>query len=176
MQLPHRITIDLLEFIKTGQFDHIRIGQTRQWILNNFADPDDFQDSPDIYNSPIWRFGNIEFHFNKDELFLIHSDYIDTLDGGESLELKKWIFSEPQKLVLIYVLEQLNQERINFKVEHQASGELSVVNVTIIRSGVVLSFSPPERNAEEESELFLKRSNARDSNDFRLHGLSLTLS
>jgi hypothetical protein len=176
MQLKHRITIDLLEFIKTGKFDHIKIGQTKQWMLNNFPDPDDFQDSPDMHNNPIWRFGNIEFHFNKEELFLIHSDYIDTLDGGESLELKKWIFSEPQKLIFSYVLEQLNQQRINFKVEHQTFGELSAVNVTIIKSGVALGFSPPEGNEEEESELFLKRNQARDTNDFRLHGFSLTFS
>lgn len=176
MQLQHRITIDLLEFIKTGKFDHIKIGQTKQWILDNFPDPDNFQDSSDMRNNSIRRFGNIEFHFSKEELFLIHSDYIDTMDGGESLELKKWIFSEPKKLFLSYVLEQLNQQRINFRVEHQTFGILSVVNVTIIQSGVTLGFSPREGNDEEGLGVFLKRNEASDSNGFRLHGFSLTFS
>jgi hypothetical protein len=174
MQLQHRITIDLLEFIKTGKFDYVKLGQTKQWILTNFPDPDDYQDSSGVYDNPIWWYGNIEFHFDKEELFLIHSDYIETLDGGDSLELKKWIFSDPQKLNLCYVLEQLNQQRIDFKVEHQTFGELSSVKVTICKSRVVLGFSPPEVDNEEALEVFLDRNKNEDTNLFRLHGFSLT--
>ncbi len=31
---------------------------------------------------------------NDDTLFLIYSDYIDTLEGGPSLRLDKWIFTK----------------------------------------------------------------------------------
>jgi hypothetical protein len=173
MQLQHKITIDLLEFIKTAQFDYIKLGQTKAWILNNFPDLDNLQDSSEVYDNPIWWYGNIEFHFSGEELFLIHSDYTETLDGGESLKLKKWILSEPEKLCLSYVMEHLNQQRIDFKVEHQTFGELSSIKVTILKSGVVLGFSP-EENDDEELEAFLERNKKGDSKTFRLHGFSLS--
>ncbi len=69
MQLQHRITIDLLEFIQSAKFDYIKLGQTKEWILNNFPDPDGLQDSAEVYDNPIWWYGNIELHFNGQELF-----------------------------------------------------------------------------------------------------------
>jgi hypothetical protein len=76
MHLKHKITIDLLDFIKYGKFDYIKIGKSKEWIINNFPDPDFLSKSPEVYNHPIWQYGNIEFHFNNEELFLIYSDYI----------------------------------------------------------------------------------------------------
>ena len=60
MKLETKINIDILDFIKNGKFDYIKLGQTKEWILNNFPDPDilDFK-----YN--IWTYGNIEFHWNE---------------------------------------------------------------------------------------------------------------
>ena len=69
MQLQHRITIDLLEFIQSAKFDYIKLGQTKEWILNNFPDPDGLQDSAEVYDNPIWWYGNIELHFNGQEVF-----------------------------------------------------------------------------------------------------------
>jgi hypothetical protein len=81
MKLTDPINIDLLEFFKTGKFDYLKLGQNKKWILDNFADPDEvFQNN---YEAPIWLYGNVELHFRNDEtLFLIYSDYIDSLDGG----------------------------------------------------------------------------------------------
>ena len=95
MKLADKIPIDLLEFIKSGRFDYIKLGQTKEWLLNNFPDPDGFAESPKMNAHPIWQYGNIEFHFTQGQLTLIYSDYIDSLDGGKSLELHKWIFAEP---------------------------------------------------------------------------------
>jgi hypothetical protein len=70
-------------------------------------------------------------------------------------------------------MEHLNQQRIDFKVEHQTFGELSSIKVTILKSGVVLGFSP-EENDDEELEAFLERNKKGDSKTFRLHGFSLS--
>ena len=40
MQLPRPISIDMLDFLHDGRFDCIEPGQTKEWILNNFPDPD----------------------------------------------------------------------------------------------------------------------------------------
>src|SRR5689334_18675877 len=99
MKLSDPIKIDLLEFFKTGKFDYVKLGQSKEWIVNNFPDRDDATDYN--YNDPIWRYGNIELHFRDDEtLHLIYSDYIDTLDGGPSLRFDKWILNEPENLTL----------------------------------------------------------------------------
>lgn len=78
MKLKDPIQVDLLEFFRIGKFDYLKLGQTKEWIINNFPDPDGM--NTDTYESPIWVYGNIELHFNDDEtLYLIYSDYIDTV-------------------------------------------------------------------------------------------------
>jgi hypothetical protein len=175
MKINHKITIDLLEFVKSGQFDFIKLGQTKEWILQNFPDPDGFDDSAAVYAHPIWRYGNIEFHFSQNELTSIYSDYIDELSGGSSLELKKWIFSVPQNLTLPYVMEQLNQQRIDFKTVHKTYGDLTFVSVSMLKSKVTLGFSPAEKD-DETLQGFLERNRQEDANLFKLQSISLTSS
>jgi hypothetical protein len=86
MKLTDKIHIDILSFIRTGKFDYLKIGQTKEWILNNFPDPDDIGIGDTIKNAQIWFYGNIELHFDKDELSLIFSENIVGLDGGPSIE------------------------------------------------------------------------------------------
>lgn len=170
MKLNERIKIDLLEFFRTGKFDYLKPGQTKQWIINNFPDPDDKFD----YNAPIWVYGDIELHFNgEDKLFLIYSDYIDTLDGGNSLALDKWIFKEPEKLTLEYVIEHLNIERIGFKVVHRVFSLGFITSVIeILDSKISLGFEPAEYD-NEDSEAYLLRSQTADPNKFKLVSFSL---
>ena len=172
MKLIDPIQINLLEFFKTGKFDWLKLGQTKEWILNNFADPDD-ADS-DYYNNPIWVYGNIELHFGDDEtLFLIYSDYIDTLEGGPSLHLDKWILNEPEKLTLEYVIHHLNKERINFKLEHRTFSQGFVItSIELLESKVKLGFEPEQEELEIED--FLESCKTEDSNTFKLVSFSLT--
>ena len=172
MTLTEPIDIDLLTFIRTGKFDYIKLGQTKEWILNNFPDPDEMY--KDNYNSPIWFYGNIEFHFHDDDtLFLIYSDYIDTLHGGQSLRLQKWIFDEPEKLTIENVTRHLTKERIAFKLEYGTlSNGYTSAAIEIIASKVKLSFALPE-NDEEDYEQYLLRLKSIDSNLFQLFSISL---
>lgn len=39
MILKEPIEIDFVEFFKTGKFDHLKLGQTKDWILTHFPDP-----------------------------------------------------------------------------------------------------------------------------------------
>ncbi|MGD1909931.1 MAG: hypothetical protein ACFB2X_03435 [Rivularia sp. (in: cyanobacteria)] len=36
MKFNHKIKINIQEFITSGKFDYIEIGQAKDWILNNF--------------------------------------------------------------------------------------------------------------------------------------------
>jgi hypothetical protein len=169
MKLIDPIYIDVLEFFKTGKFDYLKLGQTKEWVLNNFPDPDDQNN----YDAPIWVYGNIELHFRNDEkLFLIYTDYIDSLDGGPSIRLNKWILNEPEKLTLEYVIHCLNNERVNFKLEHKMLSQGFVLaNIELLESKVLLGFTPEEE--EDDIKEFLNRCKTDDSNTFKLTSISL---
>jgi hypothetical protein len=174
MTLTVPIDIDLLTFIRTGEFDYIKLRQTKEWIINNFPDPDDTY--KDNYDSPIWFYGNIEFHFNdNNELFLIYSDHIDTLNGGQSLRLKKWIFDKPEELTIENVVGHLAKERINYKLEFGTlSDGYTSAAIESLTSGVKLGFNLPE-NDEEDYGQYLERLKSADSNLYRLYSISLMI-
>lgn len=172
MKLIEPIDIDLFAFIKMGEFGCIKLGQTKEWILNNFPDPDEIH--KDNYDSPIWFYGNIEFHFYDNEtLFLIYSDYMDTLTGGQSLRLRKWIFDEPEKLTIKNIIRHLAKERIAFELKYGtlSNGYVSAA-IEITASKVKLSFTLAE-NDEEDYEQYLQRFKSADSNLFLLFSLGL---
>lgn len=152
MKLQTKIKIDFLGFIKYGKFDFIKLGQTKEWILNNFPDPDDY--STDFLTSKytIWTYGNIEFHFDKsNELFLIYSDYINKLDGGENLDLNKWILEDYSKLTLAYVTTKLNEQEIDYC----KSTDSFFVRLKT-RSGVELGFEKePDNVISDPNQLHL---------------------
>jgi hypothetical protein len=171
MTLLEPIDIDLLAFIKTGKFDYIKLGQTKEWILNNFPDPDDTAIGG--LKSLVWRYGNIEFHFDdNDKLFLIFSDYIDTLDGGPNLRLHKWIFDKPKELTLANVVRQFAVERMSYKLEYGVlSNSYTSVAIYSLGSGVKLSFVQPE-SGDECYDQYLARLKGSDTNLFRLSSFS----
>lgn len=174
MQIEHKITIDLLEFVKTGKFDYLKLGKTKDWVLSNFPNPDGAMNGFDAFKEDIWCYGDIELHFNRNELFLIHSDNIHSLDGGESLEFKKWIFSLPDNLNLPYVIDCLIQERINFRIENHVFGREPFVDLCVIESGVLLGFSLVESiKKRDEVDVQEVKYMARAENYF-LHGFSLS--
>lgn len=135
MKIQAKIKVSLLDFIKNGQFDYIKLGQSKEWILNNFPDPDDFSSDYLTSNYTIWRYGNIEFHFDKsNELILIYTDYLQDLTGGESLDLDKWILEAYPKLNLAYVITKLNEQEIDYC---KSSNDIGITT----QSGVCLSFA-----------------------------------
>lgn len=136
MNLKEKIKIDFLEFFKFGKFDFIKLGQTKEWILNNFPEPDSRFSGEMLKNGfDIWTYGDIEFHFSGQELFLIFSDHFRTLKGGKKLKLDKWILSDIGKLNLLYVSSELNSNSIDFK---KKTDNLCVT--LRLNSGVELTF------------------------------------
>jgi hypothetical protein len=173
MTVSTPIDINLLEFFRTGQFDYIKLGQTKKWISNNFPDPDiTYKDN---YESPIWFYGNIEFHFHDEEdLFLIWCDHLESLNAGQNINLDKWILSQPENLTLEFVIKNLNKERIDFKLRHgQLTSGYSSATIEILKSNVELSFNLEEKDDEDFEKEYLLRCKTDDSNSFTLSSFSL---
>lgn len=166
------VHIDLLDFLRTGEFGPLKLGQTKEWIGKNFAKPDMVYRNND--ESPIWHYGNIELHFHDDNhLFLVHADHIDSLTGGEVIDLNKWIFDRPQMLTLEYVICHLNKERISFKLQHKLLPQGFVcVNIELLDSKVLLGFRPDE--SEYDLKKLLDYFKIADSNEFKLESFSLS--
>lgn len=166
MKLANKLPIDLLEFFRSGRFDCLRPGQTQEFILHNFPDPDGFDPSGlapvDGRELSIWCYGNIELHFEGPRLFLIFSDYVDTLSGGDSLSVAPWILGDPARLALPEVMRALNRERIDFL---KCTGVIGDVTLTLA-SGVVLHFDLAHAPDED-----MRR--AVDHNEFRLSAFAL---
>ena len=114
----NKVTIDLFDFIKSGKFDCIKIGQTREWILNNFPNPDGFNDGGNWRNGEfeIFTYGDFELHFSNDILFLIFADFAGEFDPGKSLLFSnKWFFEkDTSQLNVSFVINELIAKRINF--------------------------------------------------------------
>ncbi|WP_109098214.1 hypothetical protein [Aquimarina sp. AU58] len=137
MKLKTSIEIDILEFFKTAKFDYLKLGQTKEWILNNFPDPDCFGTNFLTEEVNIWTYGGIELHFENKKLYLIFSDYWyeGKLDSSRQLKLNKWIFEDVSQLNLLFVLTKLNEHNIDYKKKTDNLGVL-----LRLKSGVELTF------------------------------------
>jgi hypothetical protein len=160
MKLTNQIDIDILDFFKTGKFDYLKLGHSKEWILNNFPDPDDFGMGENLMTAEIWFYGNIELLFDKNELFLIHTENIKDLDGGQFLNLEKWILEEPNKLTLSYFIKNLNIQRVDFSKKTEKL-DSEYIRLHISGSNVTLTF------LDEENTVI-------DPNEFMLSAFSLT--
>lgn len=142
MRVFNLVSIDLLDFFRAGRFGSVRIGQTKEFILHDFPDPDDWGPTgraTGVGDARIWRYGNIELHFDGDELCMIFSDHLDELDGGPSLALDRWIL-DGVRPSLSAVFEALSRERIDF-AKSTGGYQDGVADVTLtLSSGVVLRF------------------------------------
>ncbi|WP_338793529.1 hypothetical protein [Bernardetia sp. MNP-M8] len=173
MNLNNKMVIDFKEFLKTGKFDYLKIGKTKEWIINNFPDPDFFTGKDDkIYQNDIWRYGNVELIFHEEKLILLHSKYLDEndLNGGEYLEIKKWFLEKSDKINLLSVIEYLNVERINFS---KKTNQYESKSVRLeLESGVHLGFIL-EGLEDENDEEYTLRSETVSQNEFIFYSFSL---
>ena len=139
------IQINLRDFFLKGQFDSVKIGQTKDYIINNFAQPDD--DSDMGYNMRIFSYGCIEFHFEFDVLFLIWCDNLTYLKNTKSIKFDKWIIKDLAKMTLPNVLKILNSEKSNYSVKFDEKLKNAIIKIK--PSNVNLWFEPMKEENDE---------------------------
>jgi hypothetical protein len=136
MKLEKKPVIRLFDFFRDGAFDYVKPGRTKEWILNNFPDPDDSMGNNLLSKrNNIWRYGSIEFHFADDRLYSIFSDSLYNFDGGESLDVDLWLINEDD-LRLINVLKILNDNNMDYEKKTCKHDAVRLV----LFSGVELGF------------------------------------
>jgi len=148
VKLNDPVPVKMRDFVLNGIFDCIELGQTKEWILNNFPDPDDWDGN---LGWEIWRYGLFEFHFTGNILDAIFCDSFYefatgewSLNAGPSIVVEPWVFADPSKMGLVDVIRTLIRESADFSVNNKLS--LGYVAVNIRRSGVELGFAPSDED------------------------------
>jgi hypothetical protein len=135
------IEIDLFSFIKDGTFGNIKIGMSKDEILQIFPSPDDWMHGFSTKYSPIRRYGNFELHFENQRLSFIYNDYLDDISAGDQLKMKMWLF-ENKNIYLQDILDEFAKQNIQFiMVEGKC-----FIEIIIKKSNIVLSFSYEGKN------------------------------
>ncbi len=57
------VKINILDFFKTGNFNCVRLGQTKDQILAHFASPDEVWNNNN--GGEIWRYGIVSYHITE---------------------------------------------------------------------------------------------------------------
>lgn len=126
----------MLDFCKSGKFDQIKLGQTKEWISNHFPEPDSrFSKQLLKGGFDVWTYGDIELHFEGQELIMIYADHLKAFSGGEKLKIDKWIFENTSSLSLVKVAAELDNNHIDYKQKEDNLGILLRLS-----SGVELTF------------------------------------
>ena len=144
-----KVQVDFLDFIQTGKFGFLKLGESKTEIINQGFPPEDWLNGETKESSKIWRYGNIELHFdNGNDLSGIFTDYVSRIDGGESITISNyWILpngeTSPDLLTTIKELNRLNLDYI--KITHKPGYvELKLSNA------VYFCFDHSEDNPGEE--------------------------
>ena len=133
------LKIDMLKFFRSGEFAGVGSGLSCAQIAAMFGPADASFKSA---GAEILRYGAFEFHFFRDEIFMIFSDHFrsEPLDFGSArarqIEIEPWILSGcPAPIDLAAVKVALDREQIEYR--ELATDEGLKLDLS---SGVTLAF------------------------------------
>lgn len=108
--------ISLRDFAATGKFGDIEPGITRAAVRDILGSPPDWSAPFDNFEAAaIWKYGDIEFYFSDDVLWMIFTDDFEIPRGCAQFELDAW---EVKRDCTPSQMEQyLSTARINYRVE-----------------------------------------------------------
>jgi len=87
-----KVSVSMQDFLRTGEFGPVRLGISRRQLRDHLGEPENWGPAPRAkHNASIWKYGDIEFHFNGDTLWLIFADDVENLHGGRAIDLDPWV-------------------------------------------------------------------------------------
>lgn len=89
-----QVVVSLQDFLRTGEFGPVCLGVSRDRLRGLLGAPENWGPHPSGQRlATIWKYGDIEFHFSGDTLWLIIADDVETLDGSTAFKLDPWILN-----------------------------------------------------------------------------------
>lgn len=105
------IKVSLRDWAATGRFGPLEIGDSRGRVEAVFGAPSDWMNGYPASTSPIWKYGDIEFYFDQDRLWMIFADDFRELKGA-GFDLDAWVLNGSARVE--DVAEALKREKILF--------------------------------------------------------------
>jgi hypothetical protein len=110
------LKISLRNFLETGDFGPIILGQHRDVVESLLGTPDDWSVDLNKQGKPkIWKYGDIGFYFDDlgDCVYMIFSDDFRIPMGGKNIDLDPWILNN--QLTLEEALKIMHEHGIAFQ-------------------------------------------------------------
>lgn len=93
--LPHKsvpmIHVSMLKFVRTRDLGPLRVGMTRGELREVLGTPELWGTQQTVDRADIWRYGDIEYHFDNSTVSFIFSDQENLTDGGSTLKIDPWM-------------------------------------------------------------------------------------
>jgi hypothetical protein len=144
----------LLDFLVFGTFGSLELGASRSTVEQHLTPPEAWEAAaPDYRTSTIWKYGDIEFHFQNNELTMIFMDDFSVLSGGTKIELDAMGING--SLTCDQAERLLNEANIAYRKEifpYNDNGVHLIMNV-----GTVLSFCGEDASSITLHALYLQQ-------------------
>jgi hypothetical protein len=139
-------SVSLRAFLTSGSLGPVGIGAERALVETTFGPPDDFDAASENHQAAkIWRYGDVELHFEHDRVRLIHVDRFsgqgNAPAAGAALDLDPWVIVEG--LSLDAFTEALERAGVQHTVLVQPELDRTLLTLP---SGVDVGFSSPSRH------------------------------
>jgi len=140
MATAQSVSVSMREFLRTGKFGEIQLGDTTEKLQNYFGEPPIVGGSSRRNRKPgIWKYGDVEFHLTQDRkrVWLIFCDTFEELQMGRTVSIDRWFFQGHAACELVE--KELSAAQIKFhrlNMPHEPTGYLLRLD-----SGVELMFS-----------------------------------
>lgn len=118
MKFDHLVDVSFHNFVFNGKFDFVELGQTMAWLEQNFVEPDSKNDMGNGFY--IWLFGNVEFHFENNKLYMIWCDYLSQIHLGKAIRFDKGILNNVAELNVTRVFNMLVNEGADLQIRRQS--------------------------------------------------------
>lgn len=145
MNFPFVIEVHLLEFFKTGVFDCLRFGETKEYLYHNISNPSNCTHKNEFYQNNIWVYGDLELWFEGDFLQHLFADWHKGLDFGNAFKVDTWILQENAHPTLETVIRELNAEGMDYAKNTMPTSTPNIplgIDLMLNPSKVKLSFHP----------------------------------
>lgn len=146
------LSVSFKGLILQEKFECVKLGATKEWLSRNFPEPDGYLSDETAETSNVWRYGNLEFHFYKDILYMIFTDYVESVDGGPKLDLDPWILKSDEPSFFMDWVQLLNRENRDFKAVQKPDINQTHIILRDENAGPVLSFVGPEHWEKEPED------------------------
>ena len=150
MKFDHLVDVSFHNFVFNGKFDFVELGQTMAWLEQNFVEPDSKNDMGNGFY--IWLFGNVEFHFENNKLYMIWCDYLSQIHLGKAIRFDKGILNNVAELNVTRVFNMLVNEGADLQIRRQSPHTLLI---HVNRSGVTLWFEADEEQPGDPQNYML---------------------